>query len=331
MADRPVVAVLGTGIMGYPMAGRLADDGFAVRVWNRTQHRARPLGERGALVADTPAEAVSGTDVVITMLATADAVRETMAGSDGALAATSADAVWLQMSTVGIGDNAELAKLAGSAGVTFVDAPVLGTKQPAEQGKLAVLASGPEAARDRCDRVLDPLSSKVLWVGAAGDGTRLKLVANNWVLALVEASAECVALARTLGLDPQLFLDAIEGTGVDSAYVHIKGKAMIQREFPASFPARLAAKDAGLVLEAGGTAVDLAVARAAYEHMRRSRLGRSSSSIARLTLGISRILRNCLLFFQSLRKSRYSARTATDGAATWRNSACSSSTEIWCR
>lgn len=281
MNDGSTGAVLGTGLMGYPMATRLLDGGFDVRVWNRTREKAQPLGDRGAAVAATPAEAVSGADFVITMLASAAVIRDLMGGPDGALAAMGSGATWLQTSTVGIKDTAELRDTAESAGVTYVDAPVLGTKQPAEQGKLAVLAAGPAAARERCDPVFAPLSGKVMWVGAAGDGTALKLVANNWVLALVGASAECVGLARSLGLDPQLFLDAIEGTGVDSPYAHIKGTAMIQREFPTSFPAGLAVKDASLVLDAGAANVRLPVARAVYEQMERTQeLGHGDEDMA---------------------------------------------------
>lgn len=281
MSGGLTVAVLGTGIMGYPMAARLIDEGFDVRVWNRTKAKAQPLGEHGATVADTPPEAVAGANLVITMLASAAVVRDVMNTPGGALAATSPKTLWVQMSTVGVKDTGELQELADAAEVPFIDAPVLGTKQPAEQGQLVVLASGPATAQDRCERVFAPLASKVMWIGAAGEGTRLKLVANNWVLALTEASAECVALARHLGLDPQLFLDAIEGTGVDSAYAHLKGKTMIQQEFPASFPARLAVKDASLVLDAAGSDVDLPTARGVYRQMERTQeLGHGDEDMA---------------------------------------------------
>lgn len=281
MSDSPAVAVLGTGIMGYPMAARLLDDGFTVRVWNRTASKAQPLGDRGATVTPTPAEAASGADCVITMLADADSVQQTMEGTDGALASMRPDGFWLQTSTVGIEDTARLRALAESSGVDFVDAPVLGTKKPAEEGQLVVLASGPEQLQSRCRELFAPLSSRVMWLGPAGHGTRLKLVTNAWVLALTHATAQSIALARALGLDPQLFLDAIDGGNVDSPYAHLKARPMIQDDFPASFPARLAVKDARLVLEAAGADVDLAGTRAALTHMERTEeLGYGAADMA---------------------------------------------------
>lgn len=282
MVETSTVAVLGTGIMGLPMASRLLDHGFDVRAWNRSPDKAQPLAQQGATIADTPAEAASGAQAVITMLADAEAVRSVMSGPHGASGAMAAGGLWLQTSTVGVDDTDQLRALGDSAGITFVDAPVLGTKQPAEQGMLTVLAAGPQEAQQRCREIFTPLASKVMWVGAAGAGTRLKLVANTWVLAVTEASAECVALADSLDLDPNLFLEAITGGGLDLPYAHLKGGSMIRGEYPVSFPVRLAAKDARLVLQAGeANGVDLAVPRAVLTHMRRAeQLGHGDADMA---------------------------------------------------
>lgn len=275
------IAVLGTGIMGYPMAARLLDSGFSVRVWNRTASKAQPLGDRGATVAQAPAEAASGADYLLTMLADGPSVRQATEGTDGALAALGPDSAWLQTSTVGLDETHGLRQLAAASGVPFVDTPVLGTKKPAEQGQLVVLASGPPPWEQRCREVFAPLSTRLLWLGPAGQGTRLKLVTNTWVLALTHAAAESVALARALDLDPQLFLDAIEGGSVDSAYAHIKGAAMIRQNFPASFPTSLAAKDAGLVLDAASASVDLTGTRAMLAHLERAEeLGYAGADMA---------------------------------------------------
>src|SRR4051794_2174602 len=131
------VAVLGTGTMGGPMARNIAAAGIDVRVWNRTREHAE---ETGLEVAGTPAEAVDGADVMVTMLADGDIVADV---AEQALESLGDDAIWLQMSTVGIAATERLATLAEERGVAFVDAPVSGTKQPAEQGELVVLASGP--------------------------------------------------------------------------------------------------------------------------------------------------------------------------------------------
>jgi 3-hydroxyisobutyrate dehydrogenase len=255
------VAVLGTGIMGLPMAVNLHEAGLKVRAWNRTAGKARPLAGQGAEVADSPETAVEGADFVITMLADGPAV-------DGvADAVLSSGAVWIQASTVGAEWADRFAVAAEKVGVSYVDAPVLGTKQPAEEGKLVVLASGPEELRERCAPVFDAIGARTLWVGPAGTGSRLKLVANAWVLALTNATAESVALAEALGLDPHLFLEAIRGGSLDVPYAHLKGGAMISRDFPLSFATRHAVKDAKLVLEAVGERPDLAAARAALAHL----------------------------------------------------------------
>jgi 3-hydroxyisobutyrate dehydrogenase len=261
MNSTPTVTVLGTGIMGRPMAANLVKAGLTVRAWNRTIEKARPLAEMGATVLADPAEAIAGADIVVTMLTDGQAVHDVFEATKDAFAP---DTLWIQMSTVGIDWTAKLSDAAEKAGIAFVDAPVLGTKQPAEQGKLVVLASGPDEIRDRCAPVFDAVGSRTVWVGA---GTRLKLVANAWVLALTNAIAESVGLAKALGIDPKLFLEAIRGGSVDVPYAHVKGAAMMAEDFPPAFPARLALKDAKLVLEAGDDTVDLAGARATRAHL----------------------------------------------------------------
>lgn len=244
------VAVLGTGTMGFPMARNMARAGLSIRAWNRSHEKAEPLRADGVEVAFTPAEAADGADVVVTMLSNADAVIEVAGGDQGALSRMSSDAVWAQMSTIGLEGTARCMDLAERHRVAFVDAPVLGTKQPAEEGKLVVLASGPEEALERCAPIFEAVAQRIIRLGAAGRGTRLKLVANSWIVSLVEALAETIALAEALDLDPELFLETIEGGPLDSAYAQTKGKEMIAGEFPASFSLRLALKDAELVREA---------------------------------------------------------------------------------
>lgn len=246
MSSRDTIAVLGTGIMGAPMARNLLAAGFPVRVWNRSAEKTAPLGAAGAVIGATPEEAADGAQIVLTMLTDADAVVETAAP---ALAGAE---VWIQASTVGIEGSERCAALAADHGVVLVDAPVLGTRQPAEEGKLTVLASGPDDVRDRVDPVFDAVGAKTWWVGEAGAGQRLKLVANTWVLALVEGLAETLRLAEGLGVAPQSFLDLIAGGPLDAGYAQAKGKAMIERTFAPAFPLRHAEKDLRLIEEAAG-------------------------------------------------------------------------------
>jgi len=126
----------------------------------------------------------------------------------------------------------------------------MGTKQPAEQGKLVVLGSGPAEARQRLRPIFDAVGQRTVWAGEAGAGTRLKLVANSWILSVVEGTAETLALAEGLGLDPELFFEAVDGGPLDLPYLRNKGKAMIERSFEPSFRLALGAKDARLVEEA---------------------------------------------------------------------------------
>ena len=244
------VAVLGTGIMGAAMARNLLAAGMQVRVWNRSREKAEPLAQDGATVAASPAEAAEGTGFVLTMLPEAGVIEEVAGGEDGALSTLSGAGVWLQMSTVGIQGHERLAALAQERGVPYVDAPVLGTKEPAEGGQLVVLASGPEEIRERCEPVFDAVGSKRLWLGEAGTGSRLKLVTNNWIVGLLGVLAETISLARATGVDPARFLEVIEGGPLGLPYAQMKGKMMIEEYFPTSFALELARKDARLVLDA---------------------------------------------------------------------------------
>jgi 3-hydroxyisobutyrate dehydrogenase len=245
MSSPTTVAVLGTGIMGAPMARNLIAAGMRVRVWNRTAEKARPLAELGAGVAGSPAEAAEDADVVVTMLADAAAVLQTAGPALGS------GQTWLQMSTIGLEGTERCAALAGERGIAFFDAPVLGSRQAAEDGKLIVLASGPPDGREALTPLLDAVGARTTWVGEAGAGTRLKLVANAWVVAMIEGLAETIVLAEGLGIEPHTFLEAIAGGQMDSGYAQMKGKAMIDRSFdPPAFPLRLASKDLRLIAEA---------------------------------------------------------------------------------
>jgi 3-hydroxyisobutyrate dehydrogenase len=234
-----IVAVLGTGTMGAPMARNLVEAGLEVRVWNRSIEKARAV--EGAQVYESASEAVSGADFVLTTLADAEAVEQTVQGLDFG------EAVWLQMSTVGIAATERLGKLSDAP---FVDAPVVGTKQPAEKGELTILASGPRDARERAKPVFDAVGARTIELGDAGEGTRLKLVINSWLVILVEGLAETIAFAEAIGVDPERFLETIEGGPVGPPYAQLKGKMMIARKFDPSFSLALARKDARLVLEA---------------------------------------------------------------------------------
>jgi 3-hydroxyisobutyrate dehydrogenase len=218
-------------------------------MWNRNADKARALTDTGAEAFDSPAEAAEGADVVLTMVFDADAAIGVIRQ-----ARPPQGTVWLQCTTVGVEGADRTVEVARELGLVLVDSPVLGTKQPAEQGKLTVLASGPDDARDRVAPVLDAIGATTLWVGEAGAGSRLKMAGNAWLLMVTAGTAQSIALARGLGLDPEDFLAAIEGGPMDLPYAHLKGGQMIQGEHPLSFGLTGATKDARLIKEALRTA-----------------------------------------------------------------------------
>jgi 3-hydroxyisobutyrate dehydrogenase len=178
------VAVLGTGIMGAPMARNLLKAGFQVRVWNRTRDKARVLAAEGADLAETPADAVREAAFVITMLTDTAAILAVM----GQAAESVPDgAVWLQTGMVG-GEVQPVARLAEDHGITFVDCPVIGTRETAKRGRLVVLASGPGDVLDRAQPIFDAIASKTVRLepGARG-ASRIKLVATAWTVGIAES------------------------------------------------------------------------------------------------------------------------------------------------
>jgi 3-hydroxyisobutyrate dehydrogenase len=240
------VGLLGLGLMGSAMAHRLLDRGIAVIAWDRDADHVRGLEGRGGQPAEGPSEVVSGAGVVITMLPTAAVVLDVV---EPLLEDWPEGTIWLQMSSVGAAEADQLAQVAEAHAVTLVDAPVSGSTHPAEEGELTILASGPDSARTAVEPIFDALASRVLWVGEAGMGSRLKLVANHWMITMVAALAESMHLCEGMGLDQQQFIALLDGGPLGSVYALQKLDEMRRHEYPAGFPVRLALKDLELVRE----------------------------------------------------------------------------------
>jgi 3-hydroxyisobutyrate dehydrogenase len=259
------VGILGIGLMGTAMANRLLNQGVSVIAWDRTPEHAQALAERGADVAVSAGEVVSRAQFVITMLPTADIV---LAVVEPLLDEWTEETIWLQMSSVGAAEADRLAEVASAHGVTIFDAPVSGSSHPAEDGKLTILASGPGSARARVEPVFEALGSRVQWVGEAGMGSRLKLAANHWMIAMVAALAEAMHLCQLMGLEEQQFVALLDGGPLGSSYGLEKLGEMQRHEYPAGFPVRLALKDLKLVREvAKGSGVELPVLDAVLERI----------------------------------------------------------------
>ena len=254
MAGTPEpVAVLGMGAMGHGMAASALRAGIPTIVWNRRMDATRDLAELGAQVAGTAADAARRAAIVVTMVTDADAVLS-IARDQGMLAALAPGAIWAQMSTIGVAGTDRVAAMAGSErpDVMLLDAPVSGSKDPAERGQLTIFASGPDEARPRVVRFFDAIGQRTIWVGGAGAGTRLKLVNNTWLAFATEAVAASVALARQLGLDTETVADALGGGPLVSAWQAAKLQRIAHGEFSAQFALSLALKDVHLALQAAG-------------------------------------------------------------------------------
>jgi 3-hydroxyisobutyrate dehydrogenase len=287
-AEHPPVAVLGTGIMGSAMARNLAAAGLPTTVWDRSPSATGPLAEAGAQVATSPGEAVRDARVVITMLPTADVVNSVIFGEDVAQEFAEG-AVWAQMGTIGVpattGIAGRLSRL--RPGVTFVDAPVSGSKGPAEAGQLLILASGPPAAEAVTQPVFSVIGRKTVWLGEAGQGSRLKLVVNAYMSILIEGVAEALELAGRLGIDTATLADAIEGGPLDAPIADAKLHRMARGDFAPEFPLEWALKDVDLAIgAAGGDTLPLLAALSRQWHAAvNAGHGREDISAARLALG----------------------------------------------
>ncbi len=240
------VGLLGIGLMGSAMAHRLLDCGIEVIAWDRNSEHALALESRGAKPAKTPRDVVDGAGVVITMLPTAAVILDVV---QPLLEVWPEGTIWLQMSSVGAAEADQLTEVAEAHAIRLVDAPVSGSTHPAEEGELTILASGPDSVRTAVQPVFDALASRVLWVGAAGMGSRLKLATNHWMITSVAALAESMHLCEEMGLDQQHFIALLDGGPLGSAYALQKLDEMRRHQYPAGFPVRLALKDLELVRE----------------------------------------------------------------------------------
>ncbi len=245
------VAFLGIGTMGHAMAASALRAGIPTMVWNRNQDATRDLAELGADVAHTAADAARWAAIVVTMVTDVDAVIS-IARDEGVLGALAPGAILVQMSTIGVAGIERVAAMVAAErpDVILLDAPVSGSKGPAEHGQLTIFASGPGEARPRVAPLFDALGQRTIWAGAVGTGTRLKLVANTWLAFAAEAVAASVALARGLGLETERVVDALEGNPLISPWQEAKLHRVASGEFSAQFALSLALKDVRLAQEA---------------------------------------------------------------------------------
>jgi 3-hydroxyisobutyrate dehydrogenase len=283
----PAVAVLGTGIMGSAMARNLVAAGLRTSVWDRSPQATRPLADSGARVGATAADAVSGADAVITMLPTAE-VTESVVFGGGVADAFADGSSWAQMGTIGVDATIRIRDrmAATRPGVMFVDAPVSGSKGPAEQRQLLILASGPQQAADLLAPVFGAIGRKTVWLGPAGQGSQMKLVVNAYLSILIEGVAETMELADRMGIPHAQLGEVIEGGPMDAPIADAKLHKMDRGDYAAEFPLEWALKDVDLALEAadGGPLPLLSALSRQWQNAVAAGYGRADISAARLAL-----------------------------------------------
>jgi 3-hydroxyisobutyrate dehydrogenase len=260
------ITFLGLGIMGAAMARRLLDHGFELTVWNRTARNGGSLAQAGARVAATPADAARGADAVIAMLADDNASRAVWLGDSGALASMERGALAIESSTLTVAWMRELGAHAAARGVSFLDAPVTGSKPQAEQGGLNFLIGGEASVASRAGPLFAAMGRGQVHVGPAGSGALLKLI-NNFMCGVQLASlGEAMAMAQRSGLDMRRTADVLAAGSPGSPIVKMVVERMVSRDYTPNFLVPLMVKDLTYAMETFAAAgIDLAGARAARE------------------------------------------------------------------
>jgi 3-hydroxyisobutyrate dehydrogenase-like beta-hydroxyacid dehydrogenase len=244
------IGFVGLGIMGSAMAANLVKAGFRVTVWNRSPGKCAQLADLGATVADSPRAAAECSDIVMAMMANPEAVKSVRDGSEGIVAGLSPGKGYVDMSTVDAETSQESARLAHRAGALYLEAPVAGSRKPAEEATLTIMAAGDRGLYDSSLPALDKMGRKILFLGETGNAARMKL-ANNLVMGgMLTALCEGIALASGSGLDTAQLLEILDSGAVANPMFRLKGPQIAaNREFPAAFPLRHMQKDLRLALQ----------------------------------------------------------------------------------
>lgn len=253
MSQQPSVAVIGLGAMGHAFAANLLKKGFDTHVWNRTASRGEALVKAGAKQGKTPRETVEGVDVVITMLSDGSTTHAVFTGDDGLLAGLKQGGVIAQMGTLGVDATEALIALVKQQrpDVVFFDAPVSGTKTPAENAQIVVLASGDRQAGPAVEPVFAAISKGVKWLGEAGRASKMKLVVNAWLISMMEGIAESAQLADEFGFTTDDLWGVLEGGPLAAPYIKAKMDMFKSGDYSPQMHLTWALKDINLALDAG--------------------------------------------------------------------------------
>lgn len=262
---------MGLGIMGKAMAVNLLRNGFKVTVWNRTLSRCEELVEQGASMGSTPAEVVKKCKYIIAMLSDPPAALSVVFGKDGVLEQMCTGKGYIDMSTVDTVTSTKISEAIIEKGGRFLEAPVSGSKKPAEDGQLIILAAGDKSLYDEVMPSFDVMGKKAFFLGEVGNGAKMKLVVNMIMGSMMTAFSEGLALADKSGLSQTTLLDVLELGAIANPMFKLKGPAMIQEKFPTAFPLKHQQKDMRLALALGDEVeVSMPVAAAANEAFKKS-------------------------------------------------------------
>ncbi len=268
----PKFGFLGLGIMGSAMAANLVKGGFDVTVWNRSEQKCAPLVALGARQATSPREVVASCEVTFAMLADPRAAEAVCFGPEGVLGGIGAGKGYVDMSTVDAGTAQKIGAAVRERGGRFLEAPVSGTKKPAEDGTLIILAAGERTLFDEVRPALDKMGKMVLHLGEVGGGARMKLVVNMIMGGMMTAFCEGLALGEKGGLQPDRILEVLEAGAMANPMFKIKGGMMLQGDYATAFPLKHMQKDLRLALLLGDElAQPLYTAGAANETFKRAR------------------------------------------------------------
>jgi 3-hydroxyisobutyrate dehydrogenase-like beta-hydroxyacid dehydrogenase len=264
--EKSQLGIVGIGYMGRPIAQRLLQAGFRLSAYDRHRTKAEQLIPYGGKVAESVAELSSGCDVLLSCLATDDAVLNTYKGADGAFAHARRGSLVIDLSTVTPETSQELSKLGAERGIHVLDVTMSGSTPVAEQGALTLFGGGDAACFAAAESIFTVISRKHFYLGPSGSGATMKLVVNSLLGIGMQAIAEALALGEKAGLDRHRLLEVLSETAVVAPAHEGKLQRAMQSDYSPQFPLRLMNKDFGLILNlAAAVGAQMPAARAAYE------------------------------------------------------------------
>ncbi|MDV6320054.1 NAD(P)-dependent oxidoreductase [Chromohalobacter sp. HP20-39] len=242
MHDIHTIGVIGTGLMGAPMARRLIEAGYRVRAWNRTPDKTETLREYGIEIAHSANDTATDADLIMVMLSSGPVCDDILLGDDGVIAHMAPSAILVVMSSIPVETARGQAQAAEAAGVGYLDAPVSGGERGAIDGTLAIMVGGEAPTFDLVEAVFAPLG-RAVHVGPAGSGQLAKLANQTIVANTIATVAEALLLAERGGADPGKVREALLGGFADSTILNVHGKRMLEEDFRPGGPAKWQWKD----------------------------------------------------------------------------------------